>query len=202
MKRLLFAGALAGLLWACTPDQPRDGDETAARATGSATPTAAAPMATPSASETGRVSQYTRTDNCKLLELEEEEGGYSLAACPGLAGYKLRLAEGDLRQSLVVETPGGSERSLDLAEATSGGFSRIGESIEWRGAVEDGRFHPDAMILRYFVVEDADRPENETSYLIAVSLAQGGPCVAGKLAPGPQQNLRARRMADGRLRCL
>lgn len=203
MKRLLSASAMTSLLWACAPDRSEDSEKLATgTADRNASSAPGAPTATQSAPDTGRVSQYTRLDECRLLESETEEGSYSVSACPGLAGYGLRLTEDDLRQDLVVEMPGGGERSLALSEATSGGFSRIGESVEWRGGVEDGRFRPDAMIVRYFVVEDPDAPDKETAYLVTVSLANGRPCVAGRLAPGPDQNERARRMADGPLRCV
>lgn len=155
-----------------------------------------------------RTSQYTRTDKCRTVERNEEEGGWSVQACPGLAGYRLRVTEGDLRQNVVVELPrsggrSGGERSLALAEATgSGGFSSIGASVEWRGTGTGRAFHPDALILRYIVVEDAERPERPTSYLVTVSLAHRRPCVTAKVPPGPAQNQRARAIADAPGRCL
>lgn len=155
-----------------------------------------------------RTSQYTRTDKCRTVERNEEEGGWSVQACPGLGGYRLRLTEGDLRQNVVVELPrrgghSGGERSLALAEATgSGGFSSIGASVEWRGTGAGQAFRPDALILRYIVVEDAERPERPTSYLVTVSLANRRPCVTAKVPPGPAQNDRARAIADAPGRCL
>jgi hypothetical protein len=150
-----------------------------------------------------RTSQYTRTDKCRQIELNEDEGGWSVQRCPGLAGYRLRLTEGDLRQNVVVELPRGGERSLDLAEATgSGGFSSIGASVEWRGSGTGRAFRPDALILRYSVVEDQERPERPTSYLLTVSLANRRPCVSAKVRPGPGQNERARAIVDRPMRCL
>lgn len=155
-----------------------------------------------------RTSQYTRTDKCRTVERNDEEGGWSVQACPGLAGYRLRLTEGDLRQNVVVELPRtgrgrGGERNLALAEATgSGGFSSIGATVEWRGTGRGRAFRPDALILRYAVVEDAERPERPTSYLVTVSLANRQPCVTAKVPPGPAQNARARAIADRPGRCL
>lgn len=155
-----------------------------------------------------RTSQYTRTDQCRMIERNEEEGGWSVQACPGLAGYRLRVTEGDLRQNVVVELPRSgarraSERSLALAEATgSGGFSSIGASVEWRGIGTGRAFRPDALILRYVVVEDPERPNAPTSYLVTVSLANRRPCVTAKVPPGPGQNERARAIADRPGRCL
>jgi hypothetical protein len=150
-----------------------------------------------------RTSQCTRTDKCRQVELNEDEGGWSVQACPGLAGYRLRVTEGDLRQDVVVELPGGGERRLALAETTgSGGFSSIGAVVEWRGPGSNRAFHPDALILRYAVVEDQEHPEQPTSYLLTVSLANRRPCVTAKVPPGPAQNERARAIADGPMRCL
>lgn len=150
-----------------------------------------------------RTSQYTRTDKCRQIESNADEGGWSVQACPGLAGYRLRLTEGDLRRDVIVELPGRGERSLALAEATgSGGFSSIGARVEWRGNGAGRAFRPDALILRYSVVENAERPEAPTSYLLTVSLANRRPCVTAKVPPGPAQNERARAIADGAMRCL
>lgn len=197
MKPIFAIGALAGLAAACAacaPDQP------AAEREGAATETSAAAAAP----DDGRRSRYTRLDRCRLIERSPtDEGDYAALACPGLGGYRLRLIEDDLRQDLVVELPGGGERSLALSEATgSGGFSRLGETVEWRGEGNGEAFRPDAMILRYFVVENAETPERETSYLLTVALGQGRPCVTGKLPPGGEQNERARRLADGDAGCL
>ncbi|MFT4027309.1 MAG: hypothetical protein QM676_10975 [Novosphingobium sp.] len=164
------------------------------------------PLAT--AATVPRSFQYTRTDRCRTLETNADEGGWSVQLCPGLAGYRLKVTEGDLRQNVVVLLPGrnggnGGERSLALAETTgSGGFSSVGPTVEWRGTGQGRGFRPDALILRYSVVEDPERPERPTSYLLAVSLAGRRPCVTAKIAPGLGQNERARAAADRPGRCL
>jgi hypothetical protein len=192
-----FAVSLALTLAACSSEKPNS-DEELTKQDASPAPTASASAAP------ARVSQYTSLANCKLIEESSEgEGDYSLHACPGLAGYGLKLSEDDLRQDLWVQLPGGGEESLALSEVTkSGGFSRIGDNVEWRGKEEGGQFRPDALIVRYFVVENPDTPEKETSYLLAVSLAGAKPCVTGKLQPGPDQNERARQAADREMTCL
>lgn len=159
--------------------------------------------AVPAQAAAPRSYQYTRTDKCRTLEMNAEEGGWSVQLCPGLAGYRLKVTEGDLRQNVVVLLPGQGERSLALAEATgSGGFSSVGPVVEWRGTGQGRTFRPDALILRYSVVEDPDRPERPTSYLLAVTLAGRRPCITAKIAPGPGQNERARAAADRPGRCL
>jgi hypothetical protein len=202
IRRLCLASLLlaAGSLCGCAPDKPADGAREAA--TTAATPEPAAPT-TPVSTEAGHVSQYTSLANCRPIEESAPgEGDYSVHACPGIAGYALKLSEDDLRQNLWVQPPGGSEESLALSETTrSGGFSRIGDTVEWRGREEGGNFRPEALILRYYVVEEPDAPGKETGYLLTVTLAPR-PCVAAKVQPGPDQNQRARDVADGPMRCL
>lgn len=90
-----------------------------------------------------------------------------------------------------------------MSEATrSGGFSSLGSTVEWRGQGRGRSFRPDALILRYVAVEDVEHPELPTSYLLTVSLANRRPCVTAKVPPGPAQNERARRIADGPAACL
>lgn len=206
MKAHLVIVACAGLLAACAPDTPRD-EAGGATPTPAASPPSTAPpssLASSPPSSPARISQYTRLDACRVIERSAPGGGdYSTSACPGLAGYGVKLTEDDLRQSLIIRPPGGGEQGLALSEATrSGGFSRLGETLEWRGEGAGAAFRPDAMILRYLVVENPDRPRQETSYLLTVSLGGAKPCVTGKLAPGSDQNQRARRAADEPGRCL
>lgn len=161
--------------------------------------------ATPSAQAApGPVSRYTRMDRCTVLERNEDEGGWSVERCPGLAGYRLRRTEGDLRENLIVELPGGGgEADLKLGEATGkGGFSSLGDTVEWRGRGRGRTFRTEALILRFVVVEDPDRPERPNSYLLVVSLAGRDSCIAALVPPGPGQNARARMRADAPGRCL
>lgn len=194
MRYSTLSLALAGLLAACGPEQPQ-GEAAGDRPTASASPATRA--------GDGRVSEYTRLDNCKLEEHSPpDEGDFSSYVCPGLGDYGLELTEGDLRQNLLVRFGREAAHSLKLPEmATSGGFTRLGKIVEWRGRGKGAAFRPDALILRYFVVEDPDAPARETAYLLTVSLGKN-PCVTGKLPPDRDQNAAARRIADGPMRCL
>lgn len=210
MKRLFAPLAAVILLGACSSQKPEATKDDAPLPTPvpepapTAAPTLAAPSASPSAADNGRVSQFTRLDDCRLLKRSQPgEGDFSDHACPGLAGYAIKLSEDDLRQNLWVTPPGGGEQSLKLSEATrSGGFTRLGDTLEWRGEGEGKAFRPDGLIVRYFVVENPDTPGKETAYLLAISLAGAKPCVTTKTPPGPAQNERARAAADGKRSCL
>ncbi|HKX79645.1 MAG TPA: hypothetical protein VJM34_14090 [Novosphingobium sp.] len=200
---------LAAALSACGSDPPDpNGASSDGPATGATAPQVSADPAAvvgdaAESSDDARVSRYTSVKGCRVTESNAEEGGWSVSACPGLGGYRLELTESDLRQNLVIRPPTGGEHGLDPAEATgSGGFSRIGETVEWRGTGEGAAFRPRALIVRYLVVENPDRPSVETGYLLTVRLANGGPCITGRLPPGPEQNEKARDLADGKGRCI
>jgi hypothetical protein len=148
----------------------------------------------------GRVSRYTSLDDCRVVRSAPDEAGFSEAACPGLGGFRLKLVEADGRHNLMLVS-GGQEHNLRLPSISGGGFSELGKKIEWRGREESGSFRPDAMILRYDVVENPDQPGRPISYLLPVSLQQT-PCIAAKVRPGTDQNTRARAAADGTRRCM
>lgn len=179
----------AALLAACSSGEKND-----------ATPTpSVTPTPEPSAAN-GRIFTYTSLEGCKELESNPEEAGYYLSECKGEGGYKLQVTESDLRQSITLIAPGGAETSLDLASITGGGFSNLGKNIEWRGALKDGVFAPDALILRHEVVTDPEG-KHTVSYLVAIKLAPT-PCAIGKVEPGPEQNEQARALADAGGACL
>jgi hypothetical protein len=165
-----------------------------------ATPTPTpVPTATSTETATGRASKYTSLGACRTTRTAPDEAGFATSDCPGIGGYRLRLIDSDARQNLMLVGRDGKEHSLRLSEAGGGGFSRIGERIEWRGAQADGPFRPDALVLRYAVVENPANPTRETAYLLPVSLTKS--CVAARIPPGPDQNTRARAIADAQMQC-
>lgn len=85
---------------------------------------------------------------------------------------------------------------LDLIARRHGVFSGLGPRVEWRGRERDGAFVPDMLVLRYEAWEDPDTPAHGVSYLVPVRLADGTPCVLDFVAPGPDQSVQARAMAD------
>jgi len=179
----------AALLAACS-----SGGEDEATPSQSATPTPE-----PSAAN-GRIFTYTSLEGCKELESNPEEVGYYLSECRGEGGYRLQVTESDLRQSIVLIAPGGKETSLDLSSVTGGGFSNLGKTVEWRGALKDGAFAPDALVLRHEVVTDPEG-KHTVSYLVAIKLMPT-PCAIARIEPGPEQNEQARAAADAGGACL
>lgn len=207
MKRLFtpLAPALAPLLLLAACDkQPEKPSQPAAE--GAPPAAQAVPSASTSASAapdvSGRVSRYTSLKDCSLLR--EEEGQFSLSRCPGEGDYGLLVADGDARENIVIET--GRHRglengiSLDLSQYTSGGFTSLGDTVEWRGPA-GASFRPDVLVIRYSVTENAEEPGKPTSYLLAFALRGEKPCLIAKVAPGAGQSESIRAAADGPLAC-
>jgi len=134
--------------------------------------------------------------HCRVIKSAEAgDDGYE-ARCRGTAGYSLLLSEGDLRQNITVITPQGAKHSLDLWDVVSGGFSSVGPKAEWRIATQNKKSVPVALILRYDVNEDPDKPDKRTSYLAVTKITSKEICVTDKISPRPTANEDARRAAD------
>ena len=137
-------------------------------------------------------SVYTSTSDkvCKQQQAADDEGGDYVGICPGVGGYKLKLIEGDLRQTLTVITPKKKEHPLRFNEFYYT-FSAIGDKVEWR--LKHGV--PVALIARYNV-SDAENSEKRTSYLMVVKITKSFSCVTEVVPPEAKQNERARKLAD------
>ena len=137
-------------------------------------------------------SEYSRIQPGQCtLESRDAESGATRHLCEGVAGYDLRVRDDDARMSLDVIEPGGDVRPLSFHQATAGGFSELGEQVEWRFA--PGSAHPGALIVRFGEYVEPDRP---TSWLLVARIAGVRSCVISKIPPGPAQNDQARAMAD------
>jgi hypothetical protein len=144
------------------------------------------------------ISVYTSLERtqCRTLKTETTGAGDYAGRCPGTDGYFLTLLEGDLRQNLIVVTPGGTKHSLALWDVVSGGFSHVGVRAEWRTVTENGKRRPFALIVRYHVAEDADHPDRKTSYLIVTKITSDEICVTDKIPAAADSNQTARNAAD------
>ncbi|WP_310468256.1 hypothetical protein [Sphingomonas sp.] len=132
---------------------------------------------------------------CKELERNDEEGGYSRHSCGGPAGYALEISESDLRQDVVVIAPGGGRSRLQLSSlVANGAFNSLGKTAEWRGAEDQ----PSALIVRLNVAAGPEPIRPDISNLVVARLANPA-CVVAVVPPGPDQNAKARRIADGDL---
>ena len=146
--------------------------------------------------------QYTDISDraCRKLTVLPAEEDSATFACPGVAGYRLVLEVGDLRENLRVVGPDRRDHDLELWTIVAQGFSGLGRTAEWR--LTKGR--PFAIIVRYNVSENPDDSSVLTSYLVVARLSTTSTCVTHKVGPGPNQNAQARRFADAsaKARCL
>jgi len=132
----------------------------------------------------------TRTRDCRTIRSSVDEGGRYEGECKGVGGYKVRLMEGDIRQTLDIVTPAKKKFELNFWSFFTG-FSYIGEKIEWR--TKSGV--PVAIIARFNVAEPED-PERSTSYLMVAKIGKTSSCVVDIISPSPNQNKLARIAAD------
>ncbi|HEY0385101.1 MAG TPA: hypothetical protein VGC64_03785 [Pyrinomonadaceae bacterium] len=142
-------------------------------------------------------SMYTNLGGklCRTLESDTSGAGYYLGRCPGVAGYKLLVEEGDIRQNITVVTPRGQKHSLDLWSVVGSSFSFVGQKAEWRVQKRGGKITPVALIVRYNLSNPEDSAKS-TSYLTVSKITPGKICVTHKIAPGANANEEARRAAD------
>lgn len=139
-------------------------------------------------------SVYTELSDkkCKTLESNPEEAGWYLGECGGTAGYKLRVSEGDLRQSISVVTPAGTVQDLDFGRVSSA-FSSVGPKAEWR--IKNKM--PVGLIVRFNAAEDPENTTRRTSYLIVSKISNNSSCIVGVVRPTTRnQNAEARKIAD------
>ena len=137
-------------------------------------------------------SVYTSTSDkvCKQVDPGVNEGGDYIGICPGVGGYKLRLIEGDLRQTLFVITPRKKELPLSFTSFYTA-FSAVGQQVEWR--VKKGV--PIALITRYNIANGEDASKR-ISYLMVAKIGPQTSCVTDIVMPSRTQNEEARVLAD------
>ena len=137
-------------------------------------------------------SVYTTTKNelCKNLSSKLDDGLSYEGECPGTGGYKVRVLEGDLRQTINIITPAKKKFQLNFYTFYSG-FSAIGDKLEWR---VKGKM-PIALIARYNVADGEDSTKN-ISYLMISKIGKAESCVVDVILPGAKQNEDARKSAD------
>lgn len=142
-------------------------------------------------------SLYTTLNgpDCKVVSSNADQGSAS-GRCPGVGDYKLDWQEGDLRQTINVIAPNGKEFPLELWSTVASGFSALGDKAEWRVKKDGKKTTPIALVVRYNVSEDPDKPEKTTSYLTISKITADEVCVTDVVKPGKDANQQARDLAD------
>jgi hypothetical protein len=122
-------------------------------------------------------SVYTSTGACKTIRSTSDGPGSYVGECPGIGGYKIRLIEGDLRQTIDIITPAKKRFELNFWNIYSS-FSSVGERIEWRLKGKQ----PIAFITRFNVADPEDSQKN-TSYLLVSRVGPILSCVTDVVPP-------------------
>lgn len=138
-------------------------------------------------------SLYTSlaTKDCRTIESDETGAGWYLGECKGVGGFKLRLSEGDIRQSITVVAPNGTESDLQFGRISSG-FSSVGEKAEWRMKGKK----PVAVILRFIYSYDPEDSSRTRSELVVAKISGSKACITDVVGPAKSQNVIARQRAD------
>jgi hypothetical protein len=118
-------------------------------------------------------SQYTDVSEKKCKTLEEEPAMYILLECAGVGGYKLKLADVDLRQTLTVVSPAGKEYDLDFNTQY---FSYVSGKAEWRVKKAGGKTVPVALVIRFYTQENLQNDREITAYFLAVKITADEIC--------------------------
>ena len=135
-------------------------------------------------------------DRCKTIKKDEETGS-SVRDCPGVAGFRLLVADDDSSMSVSVVTTDNKEHALDYWNIVTRSFSSLGEKAEWRVVKLEGKIRPIALIVRVdsSEQENLDSPK-KISYLAVAKITSEEICVTDKIGPTVDANEQARQAAD------
>ena len=118
----------------------------------------------------GLKSEYTDMNANQCTTLDSDEMGM-VSVCPGLRGYPMMVAEGDLRMFVSFGLNPGAEKA---AEQTLPPFNRLGARMEWLLDAEDFTAPPVATILRWYTQREQADPEGQV--LVVTQLKAGATC--------------------------
>jgi hypothetical protein len=115
-------------------------------------------------------SEYTDLDIAQCTMLDSDELG-AVWACPGLRGYPVMVAEGDLRMFVSFGLNPGAEKA---AQITLPPFNRLGTKLEWLLDATDDAAPPVATILRWYTQRETGSDEGQV--LVVTQLKPGATC--------------------------
>ncbi len=146
-------------------------------------------------------SSYTSIAEQDCITLNSDNMG-SIQECEPFLDIKVKVIEGDLRQSIVLMRKG-KEYDLNFWSIVSPMFSFLGQKIEWRhqlGKPEKLK----GMIVRFEASDNFENLDKTSSYLVVSKISKDKICVVAKIAPSEHQNAIARKILDSKkvLPCL
>jgi len=139
-------------------------------------------------------SIYTDLAGRKCKTTSDDESDVITQECPGVAGYKLEVAERDAQKTINVLSPSGKTYDLDFQDKVSGGLSTLGEKAEWRVKRSNGKIKPVGLITRFNFSKTGDA-SNLTSYLIVTKFDRDNICITD-IVKTKDANVKARELAD------
>lgn len=138
-------------------------------------------------------SSYTSIAEKDCRTLDSDDLG-SIQECESFADLKVKVMEGDIRQSITLSR-GNQEYDLNFWSTVTQNFSSLGSQIEWRYRVGEPNA-PIGIIVRLEANEDEVDMNKTTSYLVVSKITADEMCVVGKIEPKENQNEVARTMVD------
>lgn len=151
-------------------------------------------------SKTAVESIQTRLDDpsCKKEIDRSDPNETPYFVCPGVGGYGLIVRRVDSgRESIEVVDPGKRVSRLNYQEVITRHMNSLGEQVEWRVQIKDGRQVPIALIVRVHAREDKDNPAKVTqTYAAVAKITPSETCVTDRIAEGAQADAEVRSKAD------
>ncbi|WP_394824185.1 hypothetical protein [Pendulispora albinea] len=135
-------------------------------------------------------SKFTsiKPQGCTKLE---EGPAYVKFDCGGLAGYRIITEDADLRANVQVAT---ATKEMDLnvwsGKIGNGGFTSLGDTVDWRGVVNGTTFTPFAITFRV--------TSQNVQYLVVSKISKTQSCQfkVFNASKHPDANTLARQTAD------
>ncbi len=116
-------------------------------------------------------SEYTDLDYTQCTSISSDEMGGTLV-CPGLRGYPVVIAEGDLRQAVSYGVEALDEPVMNQGFAP---FNHTGQKIEWLvDASDKDDLQPLATILRWFIAGEDGADKYQV--LVVTQVKYGATC--------------------------
>jgi hypothetical protein len=146
-------------------------------------------------------SVFTDLDprRCRVIDYNRQTGE-SLRRCRGAAGYRLLVADADLRVSVTVVAPDRRRYPLNYADVVTPALTTLGEKAEWRLEGKGRRRAAIALIVPVNAHDESEFPHRVRSYLAVAKIGGDTICVTDRIRPSGTAVEEARRAADSAAR--
>ena len=132
--------------------------------------------------------EYGNLTSCQLRSVDENSTQVFDCQSPS-SKYDVLLMSNDLRTSLMLK-----HDALELMYSPSAPHY-VGDVLEWRYRVHNGKKHHHALIYRLYVNETLHQHQYR-SYLVVIRLQGNASCYLGVISPKARMNDKARTLAD------